>query len=333
MNNSPVPPIDWLRLAAILDGADRLVLTSHARPDADALGSALGLAALLEARGKRVTIVNPSAAPENLGFLDPTGRAEVYGRTIDADRVEDCDVHVVLDTSAWAQLGEVGKTLKRTSAKKVVLDHHVSSDSLDAEEFKDPTADATGSLVIRFADAVGWDLPPEAATPLYAAIATDTGWFRFPSTRPETVEFAARLMRLGADQTEIYRQLYERRSEARMRLVGRALGRIAVSDDGRIAYAVATRADFTETGAKQSDTENLVNECLAIDGVRAAFMAVEQGNGSTKLSLRGREPVDVASVAEKFGGGGHRLAAGAVVDGPPDKVVPEVAAAMQAAAG
>ena len=326
--------IDWEPLRDILDRNERFVLTSHVRPDADAIGSELGMAALLEGLGKRVRIVNPSAMPDHIEFLDPNRRVLKYVQEADGGAVEDADVHIILDTSAWVQLGDLAKVIRRTPAKKVVIDHHVSSDDLGAIEFKDTSAEATGTLVVQLADALGLAIPREAAAPLFAAIATDTGWFRFPSTRGETLRIAARLMDLGVEPHVIFAALYERRSPARLKIAGKALSRVELACDGQLAYTSVSLDDFRQTGAKPVDTEDLVNECLMIDGTRAAFIVIEQLNKSVKVSFRSRSDLNVAAVAERFGGGGHKQAAGAVFPaGPLAAVIAQVLAAMSAAMG
>lgn len=326
--------IDWQPLGEIFRRNERFVLTSHVRPDADAIGSEIGLATMLEAVGKRVRILNPTGMPEHIEFLDPNRRVHKFGQESDGSAVEDADVHVILDTSAWVQLGELAKVIRRTPAQKVVIDHHVSSDDLGATEFKDTTAEATGTLVVQLADALGLPVPREAATPLFAAIATDTGWFRFPSTKAETLRIAARLMDLGVEPHAVFAQLYERRTQARLKLAGRVLSRVELACGARLAYTHVAAEDFKETGAKPADTEDLVNECLMIDGTRAAFIAIEQLNRSIKVSFRSRSDLNVAAVAERFGGGGHKQAAGAVFPtGPLPGVISQVLAAMNAAMG
>ncbi len=309
-------PIDWGPLREIIDNNQRFLLSSHVRPDADAVGSELGLAELLESRGKSVRIVNPSALPTNLAYLDPQNRVKKIGDGISIDEACDVDVHIVVDTSAWAQLVDVGQVLKRTNATRVVIDHHVSSDDLQAVEFKDTTCEATGTLIYRLYQDMGAQPSEFAATALYSAIATDTGWFRFPSTTSETMSIGAALIDAGAKPHVIYKELYEQNSLARIQLAGRVLARISLDCDGRLASIYATNADFRETGAVPADTENLVNECLKIAGVECCFIAVEQRNGQIKISLRSRSNISVAAVAEKFGGGGHNQAAGVVLPAP-----------------
>ena len=238
------------------------------------------------------------------------------------------------DTSAWAQLHDLRKVLEKTAAKKVVIDHHVSSDDLGAVEFKDTTASATGVLISEFAEALGVTPSSVQATCLFAAIATDTGWFRFPSTRSETMRIAARLMDLGVEPHQLFASLYERRSLARVKLAGRVLSRIELSCEGRLGHTHVSLEDFKATGAKPVDTEDLVNECLMIEGTRAAFIAIEQLNRSIKVSFRSRSDLNVAAIAERFGGGGHKQAAGAVFTGGSlPQVMAQVLAAMQSAMG
>lgn len=321
--------IDWTPLRTIFEENERFVLSSHARPDADAAGSELAVAGLLEAMGKSVRIVNPTAMPDSLEFLDPTKRIMKIGEEITPDEVADTDVHMVVDTSAWVQLGKVGDVLKKTSATKVVIDHHVSSDNLGAMEFKDTTAEATGAMIFRMAEALGLPITRDIAVALYAAITTDTGWFRFPSTTADTMRIAGHLIDAGAQPAVLYQLLYERYSLTRMKLVGRALTDMQHEFEGRLAYTIVTQDDFKATGAKPVETEDIVNECLRIEGTEAAFIAIEQQNGNIKYSFRSRTDLNVAAVAEQFGGGGHKQASGAILPGPLAEAQKKVLAAFR----
>lgn len=308
-------PIDWSPLVEIINANQRFVVSSHVRPDADAVGSALGLASALQQCGKQVRIVNPSDMSPGILFLDPEKQVTVLGDGTTAEQVLDTDVHIIVDTSAWKQLEKVGELLKRTDATKVVIDHHVSSDDLGAIEFKDVTAAATGELIFEIIQALGVSVPPGAANALFCAIATDTGWFRFPATTSRTLQIAGKLIDFGAEPHVLYQRLYERHSAARMQLFGRVLNRIELDANNRLAYLCVTIQDFKDTGALSSDTEELVNECLRVDGVRASFIAIEQPNKTVKMSFRSRLGINVAAVAETLQGGGHKQAAGATFYG------------------
>jgi phosphoesterase RecJ-like protein len=212
--------IDWPRFAQIVKAHQRFLLVSHVRPDCDALGSELGMAGVLEALGKSVRIVNGQATPPNLAFIDPARRIGVIGQTVQPAELADVQVLIVLDTSAWAQLGSMGDFLRAFPGKRVVIDHHKSADDLGAELFKDVQAEATGRLVVEAAEALGVKLTPAIATPLFAAVATDTGWFRFSTASAGTYRTAAKLIEAGANPAAIYRDLYEQDTLGRVRLRG-----------------------------------------------------------------------------------------------------------------
>ncbi len=326
--------INWRRFAEIVHSHQRFLLTSHIRPDCDALGSELGMAGVLEALGKRVLIVNGQATPRNLLFIDPTKRLKTIGVDVQPADLAAYEVLIVLDTSAWAQLGPMADVLRTTAAKKLIVDHHVSGDDLGAELFKDTTAEATGRLVMQAAAELGVALTTEIAKPLFAAIATDTGWFRFASTKPETLEAAAQLMRAGVQPADLYAELYERDTLARINLIGRTLARAQTELAGRLIYTSIRQEDFKATGAVASDTEDIINMTLGVSGTEAAVMLVELSDGSVKVSFRSRKDLDCSRLSEQFGGGGHRAAAGATIPGPIDaaqtRVLDAVRAAMKA---
>lgn len=309
--------INWETLRPIIQAHQRFVISSHVRPDADAIGSEIGLAFVLEALGKTVQIVNTSATPANLLFLDPGSKVKQLGSAGKPEDILQAEVHIVVDTSSWNQLSDVGKVMRESSALRVVIDHHVSADDLGATEFKDTTSEATGSLIFLLSDAMGVKLDAQAATALFAAIATDTGWFRFAAVSSQTLRIASQLIECGASPPAIFRELYEQGTIAKMHLVGRALERMKVDCDGELAYITIDWNDFTATGAVPADTEDLVNECLKVAGTKGAFIAIEQQNRQVKVSFRSRtDTLNVAAVSEKFSGGGHRAAAGATLAGP-----------------
>lgn len=324
-------PINWSAFADIVHNNQSFLLTSHIRPDCDALGSELGMAGVLEALGKRVRIVNGQVTPPNLAFIDPSHRILTLGVDITADQLRDVQVMMVLDTSAWAQLGTMSEILQSTAARKLVIDHHVGEDDLGAELFKNPQAEATGRLVVEAADALGVDLTPQIASPLFAAVSTDTGWFRFGSAGASTYELAARMIRAGASPPKTYADLYERDSEGRVRLRGLILSRVHTDLGGRLVHTYALPTDYETVGALPSDTEDVINMALQVAGTEVAVILVGLPKGGFKLSFRSRCAVDCAALAAKFGGGGHKAAAGAFLDEPFESAQPKVLAAVRAA--
>jgi phosphoesterase RecJ-like protein len=323
--------IDWPRFVAIVRGHRRFLLTSHIRPDCDCLGSELAMDEILQTLGKDVLIVNGHRTPPNLAFLDPQKRIRTLGEGDLADDFRDREVLMILDTSAWAQLGPMGDVVRTTPGKKIVLDHHVSEDDLGAEGFKDTACEATGRLVLDAAEHLRVPLTRTIATALFAAIATDTGWYRFGSTTSDSYRVAAKLIDAGARPNEIYRELYEQDSLGRMRLRGVILSRLQAELDGRLVYTHVLREDFAQTGSLPSDTEDVINMALAVAGTQMAVIMVEQGSGGFKVSLRSRCHVDCSRLAEKFGGGGHRAAAGCSVPGALSEAQGRVLDAVRAA--
>ena len=320
--------MDWTALKTVIDENQSFLISSHVRPDADALGSELGMRAILLAMGKTVSIVNASAPPSNLQFMNPPGVIYKLNDTITKATIPQHDVIIIVDTSAWQQLGSMADFIQASAARRVVIDHHVSSDDLNALELKDVESAATGELICEIGEAFGVTFDAEVSNWLYAAIATDTGWFRFPSTSARTMKIAARLMDCGAMPHYVYNLVHEQSSLARVRLGGRVLARTQIEGEGRLAWIYADSKDMAETSAVPSDTEGLVNVCLTVGGAEAAFVAVELQTGQIKFSLRSRVPHNVAAVAEQFGGGGHKLASGATLAGPLPVAVDRMKAAI-----
>lgn len=326
--------IDWTPLADLIETHDRFLVTTHVRPDGDALGSEVGMAGFLRQKGKDVRVVNTSRTPPRYDFLDPDGTFfEHFGTQADPASLSDREVLVILDLSAWSQLGDMAGWVREFPGRRVVIDHHVSQDDLGAIFLKDTSAEATGTLVVRAIRALGGTLTPEVATGLLTAIAMDTGWFRHPNTRPDTLRTTAELLEAGAEIDTIYRLLFERNTLGRLKLMGETLAGMKTDADGRVAYATVTRESLARTGAIPQDTEDLVDFTVSLIGVEVGMLFVEQARGGVKLSLRSRQGLDCAKLAGQFGGGGHRAAAGASLPEPTEDSVARVCEAVRQALG
>jgi len=323
--------LDWASLLDLVRSRERFVLTSHVRPDCDALGSELGLAGILEALGKDVRIVNAQATPPNLRWIDPERRIESLAEQVRPADLADRDLFVVLDTSAWAQLGAMGDVAKSMRDRVLVIDHHVSEDDLSDMWFKDTSAEATARIVYEIGLRLRVPLTERIATPIYAGLSTDTGGFRFPSVSGESFRVAARLVDAGASPPAIYRELFEQDTLARLHLVGRTIAGAKTSYDGAVIYSTVRQSDIKEVGALPSDTEDLVNLTLTVKGTELAAILIEQPDKRIKVSFRSRGPVDCSALAGRFGGGGHKAAAGSIIDGPFDSAYERVVAAVDEA--
>lgn len=307
--------IDWQPLIEIIRANNSFLLTSHCRADCDALGSELVMAEILSSLGKQVRIVNGDAVPHHIRFIDPDGQIEALETVVAAEELLAYDVLMILDTSAWVQLGPMAEVARKFPGRRVLIDHHVSEDDLQALVFKDSTAEATGRLILEIVEALGTPLTSRVAGLLFTAIATDTGWFRFSSVTGGTFQALAKLVDAGAEPPAIFAALYEQHTLARLKLRARMLENIKPLADGRLMISHVLQRDFAETGAEPADTEDVINTLLTVAGSQVAVMFVELKT-MTKVSLRSRTTFDVRAVAERFGGGGHKAAAGIAFRAP-----------------
>jgi phosphoesterase RecJ-like protein len=236
---------------------------------------------------------------------------------------------IVVDTGTWNQIGEFGDFLKSSPIPRLVIDHHRTQDDLGGPRLVDTTAEAAGRLVYEACRSIDAPLTAAMADALFLAIATDTGWFRHSNTTPETFKLAEELTRAGANPNALYDLLYEQNQLGKMRLAGKALDRLEVVANGQVAYTEIYLNDYAETGAAPPDTEDLINFPRGIEGVEVALMFIEQKQAAVKVSFRSRSRVDIDKIAERFGGGGHRLAAGATVPGTVPAVRSQVLAAIE----
>jgi phosphoesterase RecJ-like protein len=326
-------PIDWSRFAEIIHSSSRILLTAHQRPDGDCLGSELAMRQILLALGKEVRIVNPHPIPPNLMFLDKTGCIKHLEQLTETDRIwiDHADLMFALDTSSWIQLGDMASVFETFHAKKLVLDHHVKGDDIDAERFIDPDAEATGMLVVRAADALNVPLTQEIAEAVFVAIATDTGWFRFSCVNAETYRTATRLIEAGVVPAKFYQKLYEQESIGRIRLIGRTLAQIEPHFNGKLMFVQIMLNDFNIAGALSSDSEDIINMALQVKNSQMAVLLSELKDGSFKISFRSRCAIDCSLLAARFAGGGHKQAAGASSNLPYEQIKQSILQAIEKA--
>ncbi len=338
MNNdtdTSATPIDWSTFKAFIDNAHVILLMSHIRPDGDAIGSQIAFARALTDYGKKVILINADPVPPNLQFLDPDRLIHPLTELTNEQKkeMEQADLLVSLDTSSWAQLGAMGEIIKQTSAPKLVLDHHIKGDDIGAVCYVDPSAEAAGVIVVQAIEALGLPMKKEYAFPLFVSIASDTGWFRFNSVTAKTYRLIADLTDIGIRPNEVYRIIYEQESFSRMKLIGLALVKAEQFLNNKGIITSLSIKDFDTTGALPSDSEDIINQTLKTDGTLVAVIMVEQRSGGYKLSFRSRCNLDCSLLAAKFGGGGHKKAAGAFINLPyevgREKILAEVIAMMK----
>ena len=276
-----------------LSQSKRVLVTTHVRPDGDALGSAGAMALGLRQKGVASEVLLLSHLPRKYAFI-----------------FEDNGI------ASW-------------DVPKLVVDHHLTQEDWATTKLVRPDAAAAGEIVAELLERWGVGLDAPIAACLFLAIASDTGWFQFSNTRPHTMRLAAALMEAGADTDRMYQLLYQNERAERVALQTRALGSLELLENGRLAVMCVRKRDFEETGANVPDTENLINIPLQIRTVEASIVLTEPREpGPVRVSLRSKGGVDVARLAEPFGGGGHARAAGLKLDGPLDTAREKVVAAM-----
>jgi phosphoesterase RecJ-like protein len=284
---------------------DCFVLTSHARPDGDAIGSVLACREILRKMGKQAEVVLNGDVPHIyrlLPFADTVINAPSVNGRYQAAILLECD------------------SLKRANLQGleqqflINIDHHVSGRPFAHVNWIDPSACATAEMIYRLARAASVPICPDVATCLYTAVLTDTGAFCFGGTCERTFALAQELVRAGADPARIAQSVYFSHQISKMRLLGAALS--GLHHDGDLAWMAVNREQMERCGARDEDCEGLVNYALGIEGIEVAIFFRELADRRWRVSLRSKGAVDVSHVAARFGGGGHFRASGCALEGP-----------------
>jgi phosphoesterase RecJ-like protein len=296
----------------------RFVLTSHARPDGDAVGSVLACGEVLRQMGKTAEVVLHDGVPtiyRPLPFADVVKQANSVNGKYEAAIVLECD--------------SVQRTRIEGLDKHflISIDHHATGKPFGNVNWIEPHACATAEMIFWLAQEAGVKITPEIATCLYTAVLTDTGSFCFIGTNERTFALAQELVRAGADPARIAQNVYFSNPTSKMRLLGQALS--TLHRDGQIAWMHVTREQMNRVEARDEDCEGLVNYALAIEGVEVAMFFRELEPCRWRVSIRSKGAVDVAEVATSFGGGGHHCASGFSMEGPLSVITERVTAQLR----
>lgn len=300
-------------VAAALSRARHVVLTTHVNADGDGVGSEVGLWHLLRAQGVSVNIANPTEIPDRFKFLIPDG-ADTSDRAV--REIERADVVATLDIGDLGRLGNLASVIGRRQPPFVCIDHHVGPVKLPAGPYLiAPEATATAELVFDLASVAGWPLTPESARALYVGLLTDTGGFRFSNTTARALRIAAALLEHGVDPESIYASVYASAPEGRVRLLAEVLQTLVVEPEVGLAWVSVPPDALRRHEVTADDLDGIVEFPRSIAGVRLALLFRHIGSGRIKVSFRSMGEVDVAALANQFGGGGHHRAAGASLPG------------------
>lgn len=310
-------------IAAALRDHRRFVVMSHVRPDGDALGSQLALGLALQELGKDVTIWNEDGMLGKYSFMAGGDRL-----SRPPAEPQDFDVAVALDTAVQNRLGTAGAAV-RNAKLWINIDHHPSNPEYGDLVYIDPVAPATGQILFELMCAAELPVTPAIAENLFVAISTDTGSFQYPNTTARTFEIGAELIRRGADVGRLSQLLYESYPLRRVQLLRDLLATMRIDAGGQLASFSLSLEVAARLGVQPEDNEGLIDHLRAIEGVVVAVFFEELPEGKVRVSMRSKsEAANVCAICERFGGGGHKLAAGARVRGTLQEVEQRVRAAI-----
>jgi bifunctional oligoribonuclease and PAP phosphatase NrnA len=294
----------------------RFLITSHARPDGDSIGSQLAMAFALEALGKQVRLVNADAAPEHYQVFPGVERIEIAASV----EAPDVDAVIVMECSDLRRTGVAG--LEREFV--INIDHHAGNALYGALNWHDESAAACGEMVFTIIQALGVPFSEEIATHVYLAILTDTGSFHHSNITPRTFDICRQCVEAGVTPAVMARRVFDSNSFGKLKLIGALLDDMELADQGRLAILHLDDQMLAATGSTHNDTEGLINLPLTAREIQAVVFFKVTGTGDVRVSMRSKYDVDVRKVANEFGGGGHKNAAGFTVTGRLEDVRPDI---------
>ena len=309
---------NWNDLIDIIQNNHSFVFSTHLEPDADGLGSELGLYRVLKQMGKEVFILNPSALRANLHFLTDGSEVSVFDPQEHSSIIENADIFIAFDIGHYSRLTQLCPVLESNSLLKISLDHHPGDKTQFDICFDDITASSTGVMIYDLVSKI----QPSAlkdytvAYPLYAAMMSDTGNFRFNNTNPETLHAAAELVSVGVKPYELYVELYENlNTRSRLFVIQQLLDTIQFDCDGRLAWAVLDIEEIKHQGVTGDDMHSLSDFIRSIYGVEIGVAITKMPGQPPDVSMRSKGRIPVNTVATHFNGGGHAFAAGCRLEG------------------
>jgi phosphoesterase RecJ-like protein len=318
----------WQAVKKAIQQNTSFILCTHRDPDADGIGSELALYTALIQMGKTAVILNPDSLPRILEFMDPEGVIKGFdSMSLEDSRrlLDEAEVIFLLDSAAWNRLQPMTEEVAARAGKLLCIDHHPADEPLTEGSVVDEKASSTGELIHGLLAELDHPLDERIAYWLYCAIVKDTGSFRFENTNPKVFKLASELTCFGLAPNEVYDQLFERNSISGVLCLGKVLETLGFAYDNRLAYIYLTGQMLEQTGSSMEETDNFINIIRSIDPVQACFFFRELDNGKVKISFRSKtKEIDVNLFAEKFGGGGHKRASGALVEGTLEEVIDKV---------
>jgi phosphoesterase RecJ-like protein len=298
-------------ISKVLSLADSILIFPHIQIDGDALGSAVALCVTLLNQGKKADIVIEDKIPENLKFLDD-------GLCTYDSEIQSPDVCVAVDCSDISRIGKRQNIFKE-GKKTILIDHHRTSIAFADLNFVDESSSSTGEIVYELLKQMKWNIDARIAEAIYTAILTDTGRFMYSNTTGNTHAITSELFDIGIDHNKVGVEIYQKKRLEKIRLMNAIMESLEMIYEGKACIAVMTEQMLIDTGALREETEGVVEELRSIDGVEIAAFIKEEKDG-IKVTMRSKTEADVSKIATKFGGGGHKKAAGCTMHGTIEEV-------------
>ncbi len=305
----------YRQIKSLVEDSDKILVVSHRDPDGDSLGSSLAFARYLDSLKKDIKVFSTGGIPEKYMTLPDIDR--ISGMD-DFKPGEEFDLVVVLECPRPDRIGGAEKFIG-DKTKVINIDHHPDNENFGDIKMIDDKASSVGEMLTEMFLEIGFDIDTTTATLLYAAILTDTGRFRYNSTTRKTMETAGKLIDLGVKPRQICDSIYFSLSVPTMKLTGKVFSEAELYEDNRICLITLDYETIKSNGFRLADTEGMAEFTLFCRDVKIGAFLREIEDGTTKVSLRSRELINVSRIAHKFGGGGHHNAAGCVIDLPLDK--------------
>ncbi len=303
----------WDEIQSVIDQHARFAISSHINPDGDAVGSGLALKRILEKRGKDVLfILEKKLGPSFHPFLH---NGEVIDFESNPPDLSDRHALIMTDAGLWKRLGDVGKVFQAHPGAKICIDHHPPHDSFSGVRLVDTSAPSTTVLIYHFLEHLEMELTLDIAEPIYLGLIVDTQNFHLPNTTVESHRIAARCLEAGVQPTHVYDPVFGTTRFARLRLMSMAFENLKVYCDGKLAVMHTSLDMIKESGADVMEDEGFSDLVRTIEGVSVGIYLREEADKRVKVSWRGKGNNNIAISANKFGGGGHQRAAGALLHG------------------
>ncbi len=306
---------DFIEIDKIIQGSTRIVLSTHEKPDADGLGSAIAFYYYLKSINKEVRIIQPSKYPDDCKIINPENIVDTFCSD-DTKWIESSDLLILFDIGHYKRAKEVSNIAINSNIDVITIDHHKNDNTDIFKGFMiDINASSTGLLVWRYLKNVNlktpWDI--KISNALYSALMTDTGSFRYNNTTSECHDMASELISFGVKPYDIYVPIYEQRSLSQLRLFSYVLNNLKFKLKNRVCYAVIDKDVFKKTNSNFNDVDGFTEFLRSIKNVEVSFLITQQSDGAYRASFRSKGKYSVNDVAGEIGGGGHAFAAGSKI--------------------